>query len=1003
MTSGTTIPTPKPTPIALNQKNTLVIDTIVRPIYPVRYAYANFFEEELLDPARPPALSTLMGQTDLRATQGYVARLLRPGWIYIKEETGGSNFHIFRYKHLIKPDGTIQEQFHKYLFSNLTNARGGLTPEKSGGQIRSYPFAFVRKDVSEISIVYCEEPLSDQVIDDLNGHAQKRKAFMQRVKLQSNDEVTVEATVENLKALVEDYREQQNRLLRIHEQDDNPDIEELDKLGLDILTTQSSYEMDANQIAQELQRKTQYGEVARIVGLYDPVGIQKDIAEILTKLTLWEKYYSSSNLYPYTIGSIVQQLKESDNSKIKDLVEDNIDLQEHERYWNNLENKHKLFEERKSQFAQVYQTFMNDPVLTGHIGSLDTYFKHAFCEPQSSHQANEELQKFCSLVDGIFNGVLASEQGRGVIRTLHHDFENDQNSWWAIFKIAFIKLTTTPQTGVNWAVTTSKALDVSLGKLGTWWGEAYSWAEYETKLAQRNSHKSIALVDTWIVEKFIPKMFDVFGLTVSTDKKVILTSEELGKVLAKAIAKSIQNQGKQTLSSIKNAEAKQKIGQKLFDWGQRTMKESVPKHWELSKVEVRRASTGRYQFAVAQSTTELIGVLIDSSFAGLSAFFNVKTMHDLSHQGTYSRSNPLKSGSSFHDLTQFTSALASLTTDAITISGTVANIAVKSVPNKALPYLAQKLAPKLVSLSERLGLLLAPKLISGLVAVANLAAAVDAFWNATISFRQGNYGEMTGHIMIGTASAVLFGLSAYSMAVGGAAAVETLGIGLVIGTVVALLLLIAGAITVFIFGKSDFELLLENCFWGSGQKYLFWVDEEDRPNIIRRIQTASKMPTDQKVQTSYQLELQEFMNYFYQPQMEMSDDAGIRTGKGEPRTYHYTFKLPGFVSGVSDINYQIYTYEMEISGTASYWGGGIQWKWMSNPELTEALQQAIRTAVFREQENSTNIELEFTATKRVQIQWSYQPQPGIVTPRRYLTENGLVSIPIIGMIDEDAR
>jgi hypothetical protein len=170
------------------QTTTVVIDSLIRPIYPVRYAYANFFGDDLVEPARPPALQTLLHQTNVmqknvKATHGYVARLLRPGWVYIKEEKGGDYFHIFRYKHVIKPDGSTQEQFHKYKFNNKINAQRGILPEYVESSFRGYPFAFVRKEVSEVSIVYCEEPLSNQLIDELNGNADKRAAFMQRIDL----------------------------------------------------------------------------------------------------------------------------------------------------------------------------------------------------------------------------------------------------------------------------------------------------------------------------------------------------------------------------------------------------------------------------------------------------------------------------------------------------------------------------------------------------------------------------------------------------------------------------------------------------------------------------------------------------------------------------------------------------------------------------------------------------------------------------------------------------
>ncbi|RDH41457.1 toxin VasX [Zooshikella ganghwensis] len=68
-------------------------------IYPVRFAYANFFEESLEKAAEPPSINTMMGASTIADGKGYVIRLLRQGWVYIREEDDSANghFHIFKY------------------------------------------------------------------------------------------------------------------------------------------------------------------------------------------------------------------------------------------------------------------------------------------------------------------------------------------------------------------------------------------------------------------------------------------------------------------------------------------------------------------------------------------------------------------------------------------------------------------------------------------------------------------------------------------------------------------------------------------------------------------------------------------------------------------------------------------------------------------------------------------------------------------------------------------
>uniref|UniRef100_UPI0036DCF709 toxin VasX n=1 Tax=Photorhabdus sp. RM96S TaxID=3342822 RepID=UPI0036DCF709 len=112
-------------------------DCDIKPIYPVRYAYVNFFGKELEKPEAPPDIHTLMFSSSLQQTKGYAARLLRPGWIYIKEEdpltARGSKargyLHIFKYCVSEKEvNGKKQrvEKFKKYMFLNRRDASEGL-------------------------------------------------------------------------------------------------------------------------------------------------------------------------------------------------------------------------------------------------------------------------------------------------------------------------------------------------------------------------------------------------------------------------------------------------------------------------------------------------------------------------------------------------------------------------------------------------------------------------------------------------------------------------------------------------------------------------------------------------------------------------------------------------------------------------------------------------------------------------------------------------------------
>lgn len=999
----------KPVQVAVNNVNTLVIDTAVRPIYPVRYAYANFFEETLQDPANPPALKELLGQSTAAQHQGYLARLLRPGWIVIREEDGPGYLHIFKYEH-IDLNGQLHERFKKFLFRNGVNTQGGLKRDTSGRRT-GYPFAFVSKDVTEISILYTPHELNANVIDRLNGNEQERANSMQRVKLIGDDVATVEATAANLEKLVEDYRTQQDRVLAFQESTEEPELEEI---GLDILTAQASYALNSNVIANELRRKTEYGQVARIVGLFDPVGRQRDISEIHAKLVLWQKQFTSDNLYPYSIGEIVNQLKHTDNEDLKELVDDAINWDEHDGYWQDLHQQHELFNERQAQFAHLFKAFMNDPALTGQVGSLDTYFKTFYCtEPASGDERNLEVQKLCDTVSSLFNGMLSSPAGAQAIQELHSDFENENNAYNTIFWTTLTKLITSPQYHVDWLVTTATSVDSLFQSMHWFWAQAASWAEYEGKLAVRAGNRGKALANTHLIEKVLPKLMGMFGFQISPDNTITLTTEQIAQSLAKYMQEGIDRYPNSNTSTALDSKAgQQQTFQKLFNWGQRTLETTVARQWKAGRLEITRSSPevtrhlqGRFQVFVPENGLETFGMGADGVFAGFSAYLNLKFMWDISNQTQYDNANPLSRGDRYHDMVTITSTISALMADTLVVNRAVTGLgaaAATRLSQRQGQVLASALAPKLVARAEYLSAMLTSRLVSGLIAVANLAAAIDAFWNASISYQRGNHGEMVGYGMIGAGSVIFFALAAKAVVTGAASGTVTAGIGAIIGTVVGLLLVIAGAITVFVFGKSNFQVLLENCFWGNGKKYLFWGNEDRRLTIRERLRIAKDVTSSEIVGSAYQVEIQEFMNYFYQPKLEVEHDTPFFATAGDLRTYQYQFSLPNFEPGTSELHYSVKTWP---TGARARFGP------VHNQALTaklidavngwmEALETSGSIDPFQEK-GVMQMNIAFETDQRVQLHWHYEPRPGVITPRRFLTEDGVIESSIQGMVDED--
>lgn len=974
--------------VALNSLNTLVIPSRVTPIYPVRYAYANFFAESLQPAAEPPALAQMLNKTSVSQTNGYVVRLLRPGWIYIKEENGpgGGHFQIFKYEK-IDVDGRLQERFPKYLFANGVNAQQGLKKDTSGAMRDGYPFVFVRKEVTEVSIAYSEHEWHPDVIDKMNGDAAERASAMQRFKLQGEDNAAVPATPENLMTLVEDYRDQQSRLLTLKSSTTDPSVK---NLALDVLTTQASYEMDADEIALALRRKARPGEIARVVALHDPVGRQRDIAEVHAKLALWEKDVASTNLYPFTIGQIVNNLKKTDNSDLREIVQDSINWQEHDQFWQEMKSDFEVFQSRQQQFAQIYSSFMMDSALTGNVGSLDTYFKKFFCfKPKSDVEAEAEFNKLLNVSADLYTGILSSQAGKTVIEDILSVL-SDQNAYYAMFK-GLRTLVTSPQVGFQWSTATLKGLDGLLRELGPLWGEMLAWYDYSARLSMRAANRLSFNALNYTVTELIPDLMKAFGIELDPSKKVRLTHDELAKVLADAIQKAAERvPGTAPLRTHASMMAELKLEgfQKLFNWGERAKSARLPQLWTLAEVKVTRVSGNRYHFPDMKNRFQKFGILVEGGFGGLSAFFNIAAIGSLLNQTRFSTANPIRRGSSLSCALQLIGTLSALTVDMVSVSHT-ATASAGFVSGRNSSALAQALAPQLKGQAQRLGRVLAGRLVQGLVGIANFALMLDSMISGYRAWNEGNLGSVGGHAMIGVGATVLFGQAMWAL-LGGAST----GVGFVAGAVVSLLLIVAGTVTLIFTSKSDFQHLLENCFWGSGKKYLFWSDERNRASLAIRLERSRDLNSDASIFNAYSLELQEFLNYLNMPRAKISNNGWAFSGKGDKRMYTFEFGLPNFHAGVSDIGFAV-----KVLG----YGTRVQPGSRFSKRYTDALSAAMEHATFIESGDYTTVTVQLETEDRIELDWHYKPSPDVIAPLRYLGRTGVLDTPLIGMRGETPK
>ncbi|OLQ89766.1 hypothetical protein BIY21_14620 [Vibrio ponticus] len=975
------------------------------PIYPVRYGYINIFDD-LVPAANPPELSVMMNNRDVKQTKGYAIRLLREGWVYIREEDSNELLHIFKYTQKQNGDA-VTECFEKYLYKNKKNAQGGLVLDTSVR--KDLPFAFVSADTSQISIVYTEHELSPNLIDRMHQKKDVREQSMQLIDLSAEQTShSVKATEENLKGLVEDYRDFKERMLtRI-----SGDGDELEEFSLDVLTTQPSYQQDSELLAEHLKQEYCNQDRARLVALFDPVGRQMELSQVHAKLTIWENDHAAMNIYPYTIGEMVNGFLIHKDPEIKKIATDNIDTVSHDKYWSAMRDERALFFSRRVQILELYSYFSQSDRTVNEVGTL-TAFIHNFIDldPSDNPLCEREIQKLALLSCLIFDGLMSSSEGSILLTDLINKAHSEElvsknvvNTYELVVNGLFT-LVTIPQSEFNWDKATKVALDAMYNWVGSKWGEMRAIHLYGQQNAWKAVNQIKASAAQYTVDKLIPSMLSVFGLEIDGEK-VKLSADELTRTFAQALDKQIAwGKGLGTIASdhiLENAESKMKVGQDIFDWGEQHRQGRLNIQWELAKVKVTRLSGEHFSFVTNEAVTGNIGILFDSGFAGLSAFFNISSITAIALQTDYDQRDPLKHAGRRYDALAMTSAISALTVDTLSVARG-AMVAGQGVVKVLPARVAVRLLPGLKSGAEHTARLLAGRAVGSLIAIANFATAATSFYNAWHSFNDGQTELGIGHAAIGMGSSLLFVGAVKALVVSGGGAVAT-GVGLPVGVACfALALIVGGVSLVYAFEKNPLENLLFYCFWGKSKRYPFWnAVGLDNLAIKDRLYTASNEP--QTVSRAYQVELQEFMNLLAMPQLTLDLDYKESSTRfwfgnmgGKERTCRFQFKLPQFRPGVSEMHAGLYTRSgLDEMGRfySSY-----------NDELTKKFKESIKQALlepsnydFNESTLSLDIKMEFN--EDIKLIWVYKPTPDIVVPLRWLNRSGELKDPVIGMLND---
>lgn len=966
-------------------------DSDVKPIYPVRYAYANFFESSLQYALPPNDIKTMLSATSLRDALGYVVRLLRPGWIYIKDEDFDT-FHIFKYEQQEKTtNGKKQcvERYRKFIFKNGNNAQDGLIPEP-GPRGEGYYFAFVPKRVSNISIVYSEHEWHADVIDAINGDKQLRKKSMQEINLDANDgPYSLEATEANFTRLIEDYRHKQQRALIVQDKDHPNDLSSID---IDILTTRDSYWMEPDDIAKEIRSKLCYGEKSRIVVLFDPVGRQKEIVLAHNILIQWQQQFLAENHYPLTIGGFVEQLKNSDSEDIQKAVKNGIDQNSWNNYWLKMKQELDSYQERQRMFAKLYEQFMMSPFVTNCVGGLDSYFKYFFATAPSPKTQQDEFNKLADIASELFVAVADSEPGKNALENIMSEAAESQRSFsdehnvWGVLWNTLVPVLTEPQEQISWADKSVKAVDKILHGLASILGSAMYG---DTWLARTTSTLSKAAMQQ--IKTHIPRLLHVMGIEILQEEE-LFTPEQLNQ-LAERIKQNRASFNKEAtgtgvIEHGKITHGNLPISNKLFDWEHALPDANDPLRFRLPRVGIVAPQGNKFSFersiGNATAAPSTLFMLFDTGFSGLSAFCNCMVLSNLVSQiSEYEKADPLARSNAIYNLTKAAAAITSLTVDALNIFKNTA----KLISTKTAHSLAPRLGDYALTLDSRLF----TKAVTGALALVNFLCAAVSAMDTYYAYQQGD-----------TKSAISNSALTLAFSIFGGIAVATL-MGLTAPawlTAAGFILLIGGTIGVMFTTRSVLENILYNCFWGAGKQYGYWGKE--RPSINKQLFMVKDKNNKEIVNKWFITEYYEFINLFSMPKLEIKDKPKWYSLDYDT-TVKYQFTLPCYHPGVSDITYCFYTKTL-----SAYDDDGGSYERYPDEKLNKIfdnIKKSKETIIEKiDGETVITIPIKATAVYSSQIEWYYTPTPEMIIPMRMLNSKGKITTEYtIGMIDEKVR
>ncbi|MDE9499790.1 hypothetical protein KKJ22_18740 [Xenorhabdus bovienii] len=989
-------------------------DLNIRPVYPARYAYMNFLGSAKDSKAELP--SPIYDYIDpeilsLSPAGGYCIRMPRAGWIYVKEEeplkTRGSQHKgrllIFKYgPQVVEVKEGIRGLIVKY--TQYERKAGDASWEKiqpaNGSAGLGYPFLALNKDVSKMSIVYSEVPFSERILEKIDKDESFRRKAMQFVDLDDEkSSYAIDATEEYLKTLIEEFKEVGEQFDRYHKYLQDRQDPNAPPVNLGDLTTEDTYKMDVDLVMRQMDsvRCPYYKDKAKIVVLHDPVGYQRDILNAHTLLSIWQRSYMATNMYPLTIGQFIEQLEYAvvDNFTLSEQFKDNIHLDNWQTWWPKLIDPIKDVNETQEVIVALYRGFFEDPGVADKLGGLAHYFSNFFSVNEKKDDLSEEDAKefkiFCTLISELLGPLKSSDAGMSTsLRVLAGNLASESSSTWVVALNGVVN--TLGHDGANKDIM-AKYFITGVDKLLNATAEiiAHLFVVGAEKASQISIYAYAGNVEK-LNQYFTIKCLSFLGVEIQKGNHVVLDEKEWNKVLKKL--GEYKNQGipgkiKGGVSKV-NTELKKWEGKKVFNWFKRVDNYTYRLYVKVPTIKFNKP---KFNVVAMRHLQQQTSILFDCGLSGLDLYMKLYTFYSLASQSDFDQNDPLKASSRtfYIRFTYLNIVIGGMLaarnfSEYLGKAAASAELLAQKINRPAMGALLRTASRNLMLNSDYV------KIIAKRAMVATgLLSGGLSYYDAYHAYSIGSQLESYAHTAIGTGTLIMTGTFLLTTpAIGGAiGATAAGGAGLAsLGGPIfwaGMTLAAIGYIGVMMFSKDEFENLLNNCFWGRGSQYAFW-DRKRPDNISEQFNKAREMNKDTK--NKFLVERQEFLNLFNRPILKKENNK-----KGKMT---YNFILPNFRLGESELVYNISksSYGDEGRNHPSYYFTLMDYE--RAKERFESLMEDALSNIFDKNKKSggenpidengaltLSLEIEEEHVRYLNLSWYYMPTEDTISPLRY--------------------